>query len=169
RRVSVFSPAVLTVARISAGTTTNIIPETAELEGTIRSLSAPTRELVHDELRRVCQHVGAAHGCTVEVTIDAGYPLTVNDREVAAGLVGLAENVLGPGHGEQMSDPLMGAEDFSYVLQQVPGAMAFLGACPPGTTPEDAAPNHSNRVLFDESALTQGVAMYAAFALDALR
>jgi hippurate hydrolase len=63
----------------------------------------------------------------------------------------------------------MAAEDFSYVLQRVPGALAFLGACPPGVEPADAPPNHSNRVHFDESALASGVATYAAFALDALR
>jgi metal-dependent amidase/aminoacylase/carboxypeptidase family protein len=63
----------------------------------------------------------------------------------------------------------MGAEDFSYVLQRVPGAMAFLGACPPDVEPGEAPPNHSNRVHFDESALAHGVAMYSAFALDALR
>ncbi len=68
-----------------------------------------------------------------------------------------------------MSDPLMGAEDFSYVLQKVPGALAFLGACPRATEVADAAPNHSNRVLFDEASMEHGVAMYAAFALDALR
>jgi hippurate hydrolase len=68
-----------------------------------------------------------------------------------------------------MPEPLMASEDFSYVLQRVPGALAFLGACPPGVTPEEAAPNHSNRVHFDESAFAHGVALYAAFALDALR
>ena len=68
-----------------------------------------------------------------------------------------------------MADPLMAAEDFSYVLQKVPGTLAFLGACPPGIEPDEAPPNHSNRVHFDESAFAHGVAMYAAFALDALR
>jgi hippurate hydrolase len=68
-----------------------------------------------------------------------------------------------------MLDPLMGAEDFSYVLQRVPGALAFLGACPRGIDLDDAPPNHSNRVLFDEAAMEHGVATYAAFALDALR
>jgi hippurate hydrolase len=68
-----------------------------------------------------------------------------------------------------MRVPLMGAEDFSYVLQRVPGAMAFLGACPPGTAPEEAPPNHSNLVVFDEEALPAGVALYAQMALQALR
>ena len=77
--------------------------------------------------------------------------------------------MLGPRNASPMPNPLMGAEDWSYVLQRVPGAMAFLGACAPGTTPADAAPNHSNRVVFDEAAFPNGVAAYAAFALDVLR
>ena len=66
------------------------------------------------------------------------------------------------------AEPLMGAEDFSYVLHRVPGAMAFLGACPPGADPASAAGNHSNLVVFDEDALPTGAALYAAMALDAL-
>jgi hippurate hydrolase len=169
RRVDVFEPAVLTVARITAGTTTNVIPETAELEGTLRSLTERTRRRLHEELTRICEHIGAAHGCRVSVDITPGYPPTVNDEGVAGRVIDLAGSVLGAKHGAVMTDPLMASEDFSYVLQRVPGALAFLGACPPGVEPEQAPPNHSNRVHFDESAFASGVATYAAFALDALR
>ncbi|WP_216213326.1 M20 metallopeptidase family protein [Amycolatopsis aidingensis] len=169
RRVNVFDPAVLSVTRIAAGTTSNIIPETAELEGTIRTLSEQTRALIREELPRICEHVGQAHHCRVSADIEPGYPVTVNDPAVAGRVLELAGEVLGAGQVVTMDEPLMGAEDFSYVLQRVPGAFAFLGACPPGTPPEEAAPNHSNRVHYDEDALPHGVAMYAAFALDALR
>ena len=169
RRVNTFEPVVLTVARITAGTTTNIIPETAELEGTLRSLSEASRRILHEELIRVCEHVGAAHGCRVAVDLRPGYPATVNDEIVAERVLGLAGTVLGDGRGLTLEHPLMTSEDFSYILQRVPGALAFLGACPPGVEPADAAPNHSNRVHFDESALAHGVATYAAFALDTLR
>jgi amidohydrolase len=169
RRISVFDPSVVSITRIAAGTTSNIIPETAELEGTLRALSETTRTLLHDEVRRVCEHVAAAHGCTARVDIDLGYPVTVNDEKVGEQVIDLAGAVLGHRCGERMPTPSMGAEDFAYVLQQVPGALAFLGACPPGAEPTDAAPNHSSRVLFDESAMEHGVALYAAFALDALR
>jgi len=77
--------------------------------------------------------------------------------------------VLGRSRVVTMSSPIMGAEDFSYVLQKVPGALAFLGACPPNVDPATAPPNHSNRVAFDESAMAAGAALYAALALDALR
>ncbi|MBA0127495.1 amidohydrolase [Haloechinothrix sp. YIM 98757] len=167
RKLDPFDPAVLTVTRVSAGTTSNIIPESAELEGTIRTLSADNRKLLHDTLARVCEHVGAAHGCEVEVRLETGYPPTVNSSAEADRTLELAEAVLGTEHAEPMAQPLMGAEDFSYVLERVPGSFAFLGACPPGTELDTAPANHSNRVVFDEAALPHGVAMYAAFALDA--
>jgi amidohydrolase len=169
RRVNVFDPAVLTVGRITAGTTNNIIPETAELEGTLRTMSEATRKRTQEELARVCEHVAAAHGCRALVEITPGYPATVNDEAVAGRVLDLASSVLGPGRGATLTNPIMASEDFSYVLQRVPGAMAFLGACPPGIEPADAPPNHSNRVHFDESAFAGGVAAYAAFALDTLR
>ncbi|MPZ85217.1 MAG: amidohydrolase [Actinophytocola sp.] len=169
RRFSVFDPAVLTVGRITAGTTSNVIPETAELEGTVRTLSDAVHEAVLAEIPKVCEHIGAAHGCTVKFEVNTTYPPTVNDAAVAARVLELAGSVLGPRFGPPMTDPLMAAEDFSYVLQKVPGTLAFVGACPPGIEPEEAPPNHSNRVHFDESAFAHGVAMYAAFALDALR
>jgi amidohydrolase len=169
RRFSVFDPAVLTVGRITAGTTSNIIPETAELQGTVRTLSDEARALVQAEIPKVCENIAAAYSCKSTFRIDTGYPSTHNDASVAPRVLDLASTVLGEKNSMAMPEPLMAAEDFSYVLQQVPGALAFLGACPPGTTPEEAAPNHSNRVHFDESAFAHGVALYAAFALDALR
>jgi hippurate hydrolase len=168
RRTSVFDPAVLTIAHITAGTTTNIIPETALLEGTMRTLSEQTRSVVQEEVERVCYNVAEGYGCTAQVRIENGYPVTVNDDEVGPHVVELAAGVLGEEFALPMSSPLMGAEDFSYVLQRVPGAMAFVGACPPALRPELSSPNHSNRVVFDEAAMAHGVAMYAAFALDVL-
>ncbi|MGH8919326.1 MAG: M20/M25/M40 family metallo-hydrolase, partial [Actinomycetes bacterium] len=143
-------------------------PEIAELEGTIRALSERTRVKVHDQVRGVCTYVAATHGCTCEVQIEHGYPVTVNDHEVGVQVLDVARRVLGDRHAELMPDPMMGAEDFSYVLAKVPGAMAFLGACPPGCEPDTAPANHSNRVVFDESAMVHGVALYAGFALEAL-
>ncbi len=168
RTLNVFDPAVITITRICAGTTSNIIPETAELEGTIRALSEHTRVTVHRETRRVCEHVAAAHGCTATVQIEHGYPVTVNDHDVSPQVLDLARRVLGEGNAESMPDAMMGAEDFSYVLAKVPGTMAFLGACPANQEPDTTPANHSNRVVFDESAMVHGVALYAGFALEAL-
>ncbi|GAA4539386.1 M20 family metallopeptidase [Amycolatopsis samaneae] len=169
RRISVFEPAVITVGRITAGTTSNIIPETAELEGTIRTLSERTRALVREELPKVCEAVGAAHGCRVSVDVTPGYPVSVNDDRVAAEVANVAASLLGLSNVEILASPVMKAEDFSYVLQRVPGAFAFLGGRPQGTDPADAEDNHSSRVCFDEGAMVHGVALHAAFALNALK
>ncbi|WP_236789928.1 M20 family metallopeptidase [Amycolatopsis sp. GM8] len=169
RRVDVFDPAVLSVTRIVSGTTTNIIPEEANLEGTFRTQSEASRALLRDELPKVCEAIGTAHGCRVQVDIEPGYPVTVNDAVEARRVLDLGREVLGADQSVPMPAPQMGGEDFSYVLQRVSGAFAFLGVCPPDTAPEDAASNHSNRVLHDESAFPAGVAMYAAYAMDALR
>lgn len=168
RTLNVFDPAVVTIARICAGTNSNIIPETAELEGTIRTLSESTRLKVHEEVRRVCEHVAAAHCCSCDVEIEHGYPVTVNDEDVGMQVLDVARRVLGERHVKPMPDPIMGSEDFSYVLAKVPGAMAFVGACPPGWEPDTAPANHSNRVVFDESAMVHGVALYTGFALEVL-
>ncbi len=169
RRVDTMHPAVLTIAHIRAGATSNVIPETAFLEGTLRTLTEPVRTLLLDELHRVCTHTAAAYGCTATVEIQPGYPVTVNDSAAAERIDRVAAAVLGPDAVHPMPDPIMGAEDFSYVLQRVPGALAFVGGCPPGSDPETAAPNHSNRVVFDEDAMADGVALYAALARDVLR
>jgi amidohydrolase len=169
RRVDAHHPAVLTIARIVAGTTNNVIPESALMEGTLRTLSEPVRSLLHEEIRRVCRHIALAHGCSAAVEIEPGYPVTVNDETAVRRMVGVAGEVLGRRRVVTMPSPIMGAEDFSYVLQKVPGALAFLGACPPQADPATAPPNHSNRVIFDESAMAAGAAVYAALALDALR
>jgi amidohydrolase len=169
RSVDAQQPAVLTIAHISAGTTNNVIPETAFMEGTLRTLAEPVRALLHDEIHRVCRYTALAHGCTADVEIKPGYPVTVNDADAAGRVETLVSAMLGRERVATMPSPIMGAEDFSYVLAEVPGAMAFLGACPPGLDPAAAAPNHSNRVVFDEAAMAAGVAVYAGLALDALR
>lgn len=162
RRVSVFDPAVITVAKIEAGTTRNVIPETASLLGTIRTVSETTREHVHEGVRRVAAGISAAHGAEASVEITRGYPVTVNDESFARFVLDTARDLLGPDGAQAAQHPMMGAEDFSYVLQRVPGTMANLG-----TRPDDGPvyPNHSNRMLLNESALATGVAMHAAVAL----
>jgi hippurate hydrolase len=169
RRVDVFDPAVVTVAHIEAGSTSNVIPDSVLMEGTIRTLSAARRADTVASLQRVAGHIAAAHGLEIDFVHEEGYPVTVNDAGVAAQVFDVATELLGERATARMPAPLMGAEDFSYVLEKVPGAMAFLGACPPGVDPADAPANHSNLVVFDEEPLPAGVALYARMALDALR
>ena len=165
RSVDPFDPAVVTIAHIMGGTTSNVIPEVVHLEGTMRTVSDERRSAVRASIRRVAEGVAAAHGASVELAIEEGYPVTVNDpaftslaREVAIGLVG-------PDAVTDLAAPVMGAEDFSYVLQRVPGAMFHLGARPAGEDPETAPQNHSNRVVFDEPSMAVGAALLAGVAL----
>ncbi len=166
RRVSIFDPAVVTVGRISAGTTNNVIPAFAELEGTMRTLSDGTRAEVRRRIRQVFDGVAAAHDTAATFELIEGYPVTENAAGVADDALTLATAMLGADSAVEMANPIMGAEDWSYVLQQHSGAMAFLGACPPEVDLANPVPNHSNTVVFDEDALPAGVAMYAAMALN---
>jgi len=165
RRVNVFDPAVVTIAKIEAGTTRNVIPETATLLGTVRTVSEATRERVLDGAKRVAEGIASAHGAEAEVELIRGYPVTVNDAAFAGFVLDTARELLGPERAHALSHPIMGSEDFSYVLQRVPGAMANLGTRPDAGP---AFPNHSNRMLVNESALSAGIAMHAAVALKFL-
>lgn len=164
RQVNAFDPAVLTVTTITAGTAFNVIPETVECSGTIRAVSEQTRDLVLAGLRQVVTHVAEAHDCQATVEMYPGnYPVTINDAAAAERTLTTAAAVLGDGLAIRMPSPIMGAEDWSYVLQQVPGSMAFLGAGPPGV--KAPPPNHSNRMVIDEPAMVTGIALHAAMAL----
>jgi hippurate hydrolase len=162
RRISVFDPAVVSVTKIEAGTTRNVIPASATMLGTVRTLSETTRERALEGVTRVADGVAAAHGVKVTVDITRGYPVTVNDETFAAFVADTARELLGEARAHTSRNPIMASEDFSYVLQRVPGAMANL--C---TRPESgpAYPTHSTRMTLNESVLANGVAMHAAMAL----
>jgi len=165
RRVDVFDPAVLSVTKVQAGTAFNVVPERAQIMGTTRTVSGRTRAHMRAGLERVVHGVCAAHETKGEVRLFPGYPVTEND----AGFVDFTRDVVHRLVGEErwieMCAPTMGAEDFSYVLETVPGAMVFLGARP-GDGP--AAPIHSNRMVLNEDALATGIALHAAVALSYL-
>ena len=166
RTVDTFDPAVITIAHVKAGTTNNIIPEIAYVEGTIRTLSETTRASVHAGIRRLVDGIAAAHGATADLTIDPGFPVTVNDPAFTAYVVDVAGELIGADQVLPLDAPLMGAEDFSYVLQKVPGAMAMVGARPAAEDPLTAPQNHSNKVVFTEDAMAVGIAVHAAVALQ---
>jgi hippurate hydrolase len=163
REIPVSDPVVITVTRIAGGTTNNVIPERVELQGTIRALSERSRAKAHEGLARVARGIAQAHGVEAHVTLKRGYPVTVNDAKFEQFSQQVARELLGPRGVIEFDAPVMGAEDFSYVLQRTPGAMVFLGLRPPGVA--DAAPCHSNRMLIDEDGMAYGVALHAAVAL----
>lgn len=169
RKISVFDPAVCTITSIDAGSAHNIIPERVVLRGTIRAVSAGTRARMHELVAQVVDGVCAAHGAAAEVRIENGYPVTVNDPAATAELLLAAQSLVGSSRIVNLANPSMGGEDWSYVLEHVPGAMFFLGACPPDQTPDTAPYNHSNIVRFDEEAMVTGMAFYSAAALQRLQ
>lgn len=165
RRIPALDPIVLTIARIAAGTTSNVIPEKAELTGTLRALSEKSREQAQEGIFRVAEHVARAHDTEATVQLFPGYPVTVNDAAATRLMLDVAGE-LTEGRAVEMPAPVMGAEDFSYVLKEIPGALGFLGVRPGGSgTPE---PCHSNRMVLDEEGLVYGTAFHAAVALRML-
>jgi hippurate hydrolase len=165
RRVDVFDPGVVTVTQIHTGTASNVIPETAMINGTIRAVSERTRSLLHDGIRRVAEGIAAAHGMEVDVDLHIGYDVTVNNEDKASFAADVATAVSGERNVRIMDHPVMGAEDFSYVLNRVPGAMMFLGLMPEGMDIMKAAPNHSNRAIYEETQMRRGIAVYSSLAL----
>jgi hippurate hydrolase len=164
RRVNTFDPLVLTIGSLTAGTAANIIPETAVLQGTVRTTSSEVRDRAHELIRQIPTGIAAAHGASAEVEISNGYPATINDDAVAALATSVGTELFGAERVVEMPWPSMGSEDFSYILQRVPGAMLFLGATPADLDPATVPQTHSNKVVLDESAMPTGVAMHVAMA-----
>ncbi len=168
RKFDVFDPVVITVGSFHAGTADNVIPDEARFLATARSYSPESRDRLASLVPALARDIAAAHGLTADVGYSAEYPVTVNDAAEAAFAAETVSQVFGPKRGEAAEFPITGAEDFSFVLEQVPGAFVILGACPPGRDPETAPTNHSAAALFDDAALPEGTALYAELALRRL-
>jgi len=168
RRINTFDPVVVTITKIRAGTADNVIPETVDMLGTLRAVSEHSRAIAIDAMGQLVEGIAGAHGMRADLTVHSGYPVTINHDESASFALHVASDLLGAEGAGQMPAPVMGAEDFSYVLQRRPGAMSFLGVCPPGEHPARAHACHSNRMMLDEDAMTVGAAMYAAMAIEYL-
>jgi hippurate hydrolase len=127
RRIDPLDSLVISVTRFDAVTANNIIPETARLTGSVRTLKTETRDQVEAEIRRVADGIAAAHGGTAEVTFSHGYPATVNWPEETARCAAVAGEIVGPKnvHGEVA--PVMGSEDFAFMLEKKPGCYILLG------------------------------------------
>ncbi|MEI6641284.1 MAG: M20 family metallopeptidase [Novosphingobium sp.] len=164
RKFSVADPVVATVSKIEAGTAYNVIPDSAHLLGTLRTLSPGARARLHEALPRLVEHIAAAHGLTATTAIIPGFPVTICDaRAVDLGAT-VAEEIAGAGKFQRLAQPIMGAEDFSYVLEIMPGAMFFLGVAPEGADWKSCCSIHSTRMMLDESVMPLGSALLAGCA-----
>ena len=168
RKFDVFDPVVITVGSLHAGTIDNVIPDRARFLATARSYSARSRAALAELVPELVRDIAAAHGLGVDVEYKAEYPVTVNDAAEAAFAGETIAAVFGAERGETAQFPITGAEDFSFVLEEVPGAFVFLGACPPDRNPDIAPTNHSALATFDDLALAEGTALYAELALRRL-
>lgn len=168
RTVPVHDPVVLTVTCLEAGNALNVIPEQASLAGTLRAFSAEMFAELTAGIERVAHGVAAAHGLTAEVQVDVQYPVTVTDPALTARMRELVEETFGKDHYDEIEQPIMGSEDFSYVLEQIPGCFVMVGARPPSVSAAETAYPHSPQVLFDDSVLGDQAAMLALLAWDRL-
>ena len=159
---------VITIGAFHAGTVHNVIPDSAYFEATVRSFSRAAHEQVLAESVRVCEGIAAAHGLEVDAVAEELYPVTVNTDAAVGDFQSVVQEVHDADRYFELPNPVAGSEDFSRVLDAVPGVMAFLGATPADRDPATAPFNHSPEAAFDDAVLADGVAVYAEFARRAL-
>ena len=163
RRFSIFDPVLITVGLITGGTKRNIIPDGVHFEATIRTYSPENRVLVKRLCAEVLTGIAAAHGVRVELEHEAEYPVTVNDDTEAAFVAETAREVFGEENYRPEPTPESPSEDFSFVLQNVPGAFVFLGASD-APDPNSSPSNHSPLAVFDDSVVPDGATLLAELA-----
>jgi hippurate hydrolase len=164
RRVPVQDPAVLTITKFNAGSSHNIIPSEVAILGTLRTLSDSSRDKMRDAFCQIVRDVASAHGAVGEPHIETGYPATMNDPRATELMRSCATDLGGERGWAVMPAPMMGGEDFSYVLREIPGAMAFIGVAPEGSDAATNPPLHNTRMTIDEAAMARGIAMHCAIA-----
>jgi hippurate hydrolase len=164
RQFNAADPVVASVTQIQAGTAHNIIPDSCTLRGTLRSLSPRHRSKLHESLTRLATGVAQAHGASARITITPGFPVTLCDPRAVDLGAKVAAQLFGAPSFRNLDAPIMGAEDFSYVLEQIPGAMFFLGVAHEGVDHHKCPSIHSPRMMVDESALPRGSALLAGCA-----
>ncbi len=168
RQFDVFDPVVITVGSFHAGTADNVIPDDARFAATVRSFSPQARDRVRESALRLIRDIAAAHGLTASAEFVDGYPVTVNDAAELAFAEQVIGDCFGPDFFVRTPNPVTGSEDFSFVLEQVPGAFVMVSACPPGADADTAPFNHSAEAIFDDAVLPDGTALLATLALRRL-
>ena len=161
RTVNPLQSAVLSVTSVHAGEAFNVIPQTARLLGTVRTLTEETRGLVEAQMRKIVVTTAEALGATASLKYDRGYPVTINDPEKTDFAAGIARMIAGDENVDLTVPPMMGAEDFSYMLEERPGAYVFIGN-------GDSAFLHHPGYDFDDDAIPAGVGYWATLAETAM-
>ncbi len=159
------APAVVTIGTFNGGNRFNIIPETAELGGTVRAFNEDVRKDIHRRIRDIATKTAEAAGGRAEISYGIGYPVTINDPALTERMAPTLRRIAGANNVR--IGPLTGtAEDFSFFQQKVPGMFFFLGVTPKDRDVRTAPQNHSPLFFADESALPVGVRALASLAID---
>ena len=167
RSFSAFDPVVITVGQFHAGTKANIIPDSAEFQATIRTFSAENRSRIQTEAVRLCKSIAEGYGLTAEVKVVGQYPVTANNGAHAHFVGKVASELFGKETFIEMPHPIAGAEDYSRVLEEVPGSYVFLGASVDQDFTKSEV-NHSPRAMFDDAVLYRGTALLSELAVRSL-
>jgi amidohydrolase len=157
--------AVITVGIIEAGVRNNIIPETAYMEGTIRTLDTEMQEKLFEQMHRTVELTAQSFGAEAELTIYDGYPVTYNDPGLTAQMTPTLERVAGP-ENAVIINAITGAEDFSFFQKDVPGLYFFIGGMPAGMDPSEAAPHHTPDFYIEEEGMKTGLRAMANLTID---
>jgi amidohydrolase len=162
REVDPVEPAVLTVGEIGAGTAFNIIPETARLGGTVRTLNEDLRRRMPERIEHIARGVAQGMRGDAEIDYEFSYPVTMNDEGAANRALSVIGHLFGEENKLELPNPSMGAEDFAFFLQKIPGAFIWLGVG------QDVSGLHTSTFAFDEEILPLGSALLTALALESL-
>jgi amidohydrolase len=168
RRVTLIeNPAVVTVGMIRGGVRSNIIPEEVEMLGTMRALHPDDRLEIIDHMHEIIENTGRAMGVTATLTlpVTTSYPVTYNDVDLTNRMVPVIEAIAGSDR-VSLRKPVMGAEDFSFFSQEVPGLFLFLGGRPSDVPEDEAAAHHTPDFFIDDSQLNLGVKAFVGMTLD---
>jgi amidohydrolase len=167
RRFDIFDPVVVTVGMVEGGTRSNIIPDTAEFQATVRTFSHRNGEVVGEYMADVCEGIAKTLGLEVDVDYVREYPATVNDTASASFVAGVIGDLFGEDQFELMEYPEAGSEDFSRVLEAVPGSYMMLGASVYDDY-DNAPTNHSPLAQFDDAVMSRGALVHAELAIRSL-
>ncbi|WP_166970556.1 M20 metallopeptidase family protein [Brevibacterium atlanticum] len=168
RRIDVFDPIAMSVTQLRASDAINVIPASASMGATVRTLSDDSLDIVRTRSKQLADGIAAAHGCTAEVEFDAQYPVTVNDVDETEWAIGELGSLLGEDRVEVLAQPIMPSEDFSFVLREVPGTYLMFGAERTDVPADRQGNNHSPFVIFDDSVLGDQAALLAHLAIERL-
>jgi len=161
-------PYIITIGKFDAGVRNNIIPDEAEMHGTIRSFDAHMQEDMHARIHNTAEHIAASAGASVEVDITRQYPATVNDTDLSAQMLPTLQRV----SGDQpviTPDLVTGAEDFAFYAKEIPGMFVYLGAAAPGADATELPSNHSPLFSVHEPNMKLGVKTFVHLAADYLQ